>query len=84
MSRDDFSFEPGAIQMVENLSMLNCTFDRYIVTEVYKTGEKVHKPKRGPKPQGYRVYRNGLAYDYLPYGTQPGILVKKSIVKETP
>lgn len=39
----------------------------YIITEVFKTGEKPLKRYRGPKPRGYCIYKDGLFWKFLPY-----------------
>lgn len=50
------------------LHKANKSKDKFIITEVWKTGEKVAKTYRGRKPQGYMVYKNGLHFTFLPYG----------------
>lgn len=54
------------------------TLDRYIVVEVWKSGEKAKKVYRGRKPQGYKVYKNGLYESFLPYGENPVYLIEKN------
>jgi len=44
--------------------------NKYIITEVWKTGEKILKYK-GKKLQGYNIYCNDSFKEFLPYGNEP-------------
>ena len=76
---EELCSKPGRVWGVDKPELVNVTLDRYIVTEVYKIGEKAEQKKRGPKPQGYNVYRNGVFEKFLPYGKQPSFLVKTEV-----
>lgn len=69
--------KPGQVFLVENVNEIK-TLDKYIVVEVWKTGEKVKKVYRGRKPQGYNVYKNSVWHEFLPYGERSQFVVKKT------
>lgn len=69
--------KPGEIFFVDNVNDFS-VIDRFIVTEVWKTGEKAKKVYRGRKPQGFNIYKNGVFYEFLPYGEKPKFLVQKA------
>lgn len=68
--------KPGGIIRVEHLSSVT-SINHYKVSEVYKTGEKKVPNKRGPKPQGYNIYMNGMFKEFLPYGDKSMWITKK-------